>query len=157
MMTTKMRNFLLLLCICAVPVQSKTKRHLRADTVDRERLESEQEFGRTTKRAAKEKPSASSSADGEDEEFWGRVLQLVSSLPTQASQFTGEPRLLDCGVPETCTPSVLDTDAKGFSCGDRMNFLITADGLSEMVACMLVAEVEFPIQCGACNPSIPTI
>ena len=59
---------------------------------------------------------------------------------------------LDCNRPDTCTQDVLDTDAGGATCEDRMNFLINTQGLSEVDACHQIASVEFPAECGACNP-----
>ena len=57
---------------------------------------------------------------------------------------------LDCGVPETCTRAVLDADADGFSCKDRIEFLIGSMGFSVQDACNQIGTVEFPTQCGPC-------
>lgn len=60
---------------------------------------------------------------------------------------------VNCGRPSTCTISVLEKDAAGFSCGDRILFLIKSNGKSETEACTQVAVTEFPQQCGACAPA----
>ena len=61
--------------------------------------------------------------------------------------------LSDCGVPVTCTAAVLDTDAGGFTCRERISWLIETMGKSESVACTTVGRIEFPGECGGCNPS----
>jgi len=58
----------------------------------------------------------------------------------------------DCNRPDTCTDEVLDTDAGGFSCRDRMTFLINNESRTEVQACNQVASIEFPKECGPCNP-----
>lgn len=57
---------------------------------------------------------------------------------------------LDCGLPDTCTDSILDTDAGGFTCRERIEFLIST-GLVQDLACRRISRDEFPMQCGACN------
>ena len=57
----------------------------------------------------------------------------------------------DCGVPETCTDEVLESDAKGSTCRTRITWLMTAMGYTEARACNKVSN-EFPSTCGACNP-----
>ena len=59
----------------------------------------------------------------------------------------------DCGLPETCTKEVLDTDADGYSCGARIDFLVGSMGFSEADACAQVGSVEFPSQCAGCGPT----
>ncbi|KAL3893369.1 MAG: hypothetical protein SGPRY_014280, partial [Prymnesium sp.] len=58
-------------------------------------------------------------------------------------------------APITCETS-LDNDAGGVSCGARINFLISTQGLSEVVARQTVAD-EYPEECGACSqpPMLP--
>jgi hypothetical protein len=60
--------------------------------------------------------------------------------------------LTDCLVPETCTDDVLDSDADGYSCRQRMLYLITQAGFTERDACSLVARDEHPDPCGPCDP-----
>ena len=62
---------------------------------------------------------------------------------------------LDCGLPDTCTDEVLDMDADGFTCRERIVFLI-GTGLDEADACRQIAGDEFPEACGACNPPTDT-
>jgi len=59
---------------------------------------------------------------------------------------------LDCNRPDTCSSEVLNTDAGGATCRDRMSFLINDQGLSEVEACNQIASIEFPAECGQCNP-----
>eukprot|EP00934_Nitzschia_sp_Nitz4_P003868 Nitzschia sp. Nitz4//scaffold135_size62275//59//478//NITZ4_006342-RA/size62275-processed-gene-0.13-mRNA-1//-1//CDS//3329535539//3858//frame0 len=54
---------------------------------------------------------------------------------------------------ESCTTSVLEQMADGHTCGNRMAWLQEAMGLSEVDACQVVAGVEFPDECGACDPT----
>jgi hypothetical protein len=59
-----------------------------------------------------------------------------------------------CGC-DACDQAVWDTLAGEYDCGARINYLF--DQLSdfyptEQDACRRVASVEFPSQCGACNP-----
>lgn len=60
--------------------------------------------------------------------------------------------LKDCEVPDTCTDEVLDTDAGGHTCRARINYLIHDQAKSQQQACARVAGLEFPDQCGGCNP-----
>jgi hypothetical protein len=57
-----------------------------------------------------------------------------------------------CGC-DTCTPDVLATDAGGFTCGERIDFLqsVAGGGLSEGDACDTTATA-FVAECGACHP-----
>ena len=38
-------------------------------------------------------------------------------------------------------------------CGDRMEYLIDTQNNTELEACKQVGQVEFPTECGGCNPS----
>jgi len=64
-----------------------------------------------------------------------------------------EYELKDCYQPDTCTEEVLDRYAGAFTCGDRMSWMIDFQGLPQWQACRRVAGLEFPNQCGGCNPS----
>jgi len=57
-----------------------------------------------------------------------------------------------CGCPE-CDGSAFDVYAGAYTCGERINYLQNA-GYSEQLACQTVAGVEFPIECGVCDPFI---
>jgi len=57
---------------------------------------------------------------------------------------------LDCGIPQTCTTDVLSTFAAGYTCRERITWLMDVEGLNEVGACDQVARLEFPEQCGAC-------
>jgi hypothetical protein len=60
-----------------------------------------------------------------------------------------------CGC-SGCTDAVWERDAKGFTCGARIEFLQVAFADSyptEEDACRRVAGIEFPDICGPCNPA----
>lgn len=57
---------------------------------------------------------------------------------------------LFCGC-ESCTMEALEVDACGDSCGNRIDYLVTVEGLSELDACTVIAEV-FVDFCAPCNP-----
>lgn len=61
-------------------------------------------------------------------------------------------QLKDCHVPKTCTDDILDRMIGGFSCRDRIKWLIDAQGKSQWEACATVAGLEFPNICGPCDP-----
>lgn len=61
-----------------------------------------------------------------------------------------------CPFCDACTSDVLNQLAGAFSCGGRINYLLTPEGgsLSNEEACQFVAE-EFPDVCGpACHPNL---
>ena len=60
--------------------------------------------------------------------------------------------ILDCECPGTCTDSVLNSQAVGYTCGVRIQWLIENDGKSQREACIKVARTEFADQCGECDP-----
>lgn len=57
---------------------------------------------------------------------------------------------IDCGVPQTCTSEVLSTNAAGYTCQERILWLIDVNGMDETVACQQVGRSEFPTECGLC-------
>ena len=59
---------------------------------------------------------------------------------------------LDCLRPDKCTDKVLDMMANGSSCRDRILWLVDKQGFSVKRACTAVAVVDFPKECGACDP-----
>jgi hypothetical protein len=61
---------------------------------------------------------------------------------------------LTCFQPTTCTDQVKTTMAEGFSCRDRILWLMQNRGLSERGACTEVAVSEYPQECGGCNPNV---
>jgi len=78
----------------------------------------------------------------------------VSEFPVQCGACAPAPLTVDCGVPETCTRAVLGADAGGFSCNERIDFIMTTSGETETDACNQIAVVEFPLECGGCNPNL---
>jgi len=64
--------------------------------------------------------------------------------------------LVNCGTPDTCTDAVLDTDAGGNSCRDRIVWLISVMSQSEEEACSQVGD-EYPQECGECKAEVYVI
>ena len=60
-------------------------------------------------------------------------------------------KLVDCGLPDTCTDKELDADAGGFTCRERINWLMDSIGDSQSRACSTIG-LQFPDSCDACNP-----
>jgi len=60
--------------------------------------------------------------------------------------------MLDCGCPDNCTATVLNSPAVGYTCGVRIQWLINNDGKSQREACYKVAVAEFADDCSGCDP-----
>jgi hypothetical protein len=57
---------------------------------------------------------------------------------------------------QSCDDVAWSTIASGYTCGERISFLQLVDPKlypNERAACVRVAEIEYPSQCGACDPS----
>jgi hypothetical protein len=61
--------------------------------------------------------------------------------------------LTDCHTPETCTDQVLDSKVGKFTCRERIDWLMTTNKQSQWEACERVGSVEFPHECGRCDPN----
>ncbi|KAL3792976.1 hypothetical protein HJC23_010989 [Cyclotella cryptica] len=61
---------------------------------------------------------------------------------------------VDCGCPDTCTNEALETNADGFTCKERIQWLMINKGLNELGACEQVAGNEYISLCSACNPKV---
>ena len=61
--------------------------------------------------------------------------------------------LYHCLRPQVCTDYVLDTIADEYTCRQRMTDLMWKEGKTQEEACFTVAKIQFPKQCGACNPN----
>jgi len=59
---------------------------------------------------------------------------------------------IDCGCPATCSSQVLRSNSDGFTCKERIQWLITNRGFNELGACGQVAGNEYKSECGACDP-----
>ena len=68
-------------------------------------------------------------------------------LPTNASMVN---TFCNCN---TCTEDVWNSDADGFTCGNRIAWLRDTMGRTEEQACSSVAGEEFPIKCRGCDPN----
>jgi beta-glucanase (GH16 family) len=78
----------------------------------------------------------------------------ASCMPN-LSDFDRNDYSFDCGVPDTCTNSVLNTDASGYTCGSRIQWVMENQGKSEADACSLVANEQS--NCKPCGPSVTVI
>ncbi len=56
----------------------------------------------------------------------------------------------DCGSPQTCTPDILATMAAGYTCEERISWLMNWQGMDMAGACDRVGRAEFPTECGGC-------
>ncbi|KAL7552098.1 hypothetical protein ACHAWF_015310 [Thalassiosira exigua] len=61
---------------------------------------------------------------------------------------------IDCGCPDICTIGVLSSNADGFTCKQRIQWLVVNKGLNELGACKQVALDDYPAECGACQPEL---
>lgn len=95
--------------------------------------------------------------DGQTMEVdWVRVY-ANSNEPPQTSQTPSKrptsppipPDQMMCGC-ASCTEAVLNLFAGQHTCGDRIKWVVDNNGLSEVDACILVAE-EYPSICGSCH------
>jgi hypothetical protein len=75
---------------------------------------------------------------------------MVMSKPSKAV-VSQEPTHCCCS---TCTDAVWNTLANGYSCGSRITYLQSTAGGSnpEFNSCFTVAGVEYPTECGQCDP-----
>eukprot|EP00804_Cyclotella_cryptica_P003669 CCRYP_016563-RG/>CCRYP_016563-RG protein AED:0.28 eAED:0.31 QI:778/0.66/0.57/1/0.5/0.28/7/0/604 len=73
-----------------------------------------------------------------------------SPLPTPKP--SGEYNGSKCGC-SSCTTSVLERNANGYSVRNRIDWLVANTGQSEQDACSTVCAEEFPDVCGECDPS----
>ncbi len=78
-----------------------------------------------------------------------------TTIDTEPTPDTAPP--VHCGCPSSCTEAVLNLDADGSSCKNRIQWLMTNRGFTELQACKQVGGSEFPIICGGCNPSNPCL
>ena len=78
----------------------------------------------------------------------------TSSIHSKSVPIVEQEKKIDCGCPDTCTSEVLSSKADGFTCKERIQWLITNKGFSELGACNVVAFEEYESSCGACNPEL---
>jgi len=57
-----------------------------------------------------------------------------------------------CECKDTCTQEQLSMDASGYTCRQRIEWLMVSFGLTESKACRKVGGDEFPSECGSCDP-----
>lgn len=57
-----------------------------------------------------------------------------------------------CECEETCTVNQLNADAGGYTCLERIGWLMSAFGKSEVAACRQVGGSEWTNECASCDP-----
>ena len=62
------------------------------------------------------------------------------------------PAEFTCECKHTCKSEALDRDAGGYSCRERIKWLMSAFGKSEVASCRQVGGNEYMEECGACDP-----
>lgn len=86
-----------------------------------------------------------------------------TSINSKAVTKSDEEKMIDCGCPDTCTGKVLSTradgfaltsDSNGFTCKERIQWLIKNKGINELGACREVAGNEYKSECGGCDPAL---
>lgn len=85
-------------------------------------------------------------------------VPLSSSSPSTSVPYdhpSSSPTAPICGC-ATCDEAALNTLAGAYSCGARIQWLQSAAGgsLSEDGACFVIGNIEFPQECGKCNPTV---
>jgi len=78
---------------------------------------------------------------------------IDSKAAPEPKKEEGHTTALDCGCPDTCNSQALDSYAGHFTCGDRIQWLMSNRGMDELGACRQVASFEFAQQCGDCDPA----
>ena len=99
--------------------------------------------------------------------IWNVILQILTLfgwwLPSATNNESNSPSMAPSWAPSipypctcpSCTDTVWNQLAAGFSCGDRIEYLQSNEANlypSERDACIRVADMEFPDLCGDCNP-----
>lgn len=82
-------------------------------------------------------------------------MPLVPPTPSPKSGGVPLPEeeAIDCGCPDTCTPSrTLPNMAGDYSCHDRIKWLIDTENEDTRSACRQIGQTEYPDQCGGCDP-----
>ena len=62
------------------------------------------------------------------------------------------PSKIRCECKHTCKDDALERDAGGYTCRDRITWLINAFGKSEVAACRQIGGKEYTKECGSCDP-----
>lgn len=82
------------------------------------------------------------------------LVDPSTSIHSKSVPMPVKETLVNCGCPNTCAKEALEQDADGFSCKDRIQWLMTNKGLNELGACKQVAGNEYQSICGECNPEV---
>ena len=59
---------------------------------------------------------------------------------------------ISCECKDTCTDEMQGRDAGGYTCRERIKWLMSAFGKSEVAACRQVGGKEYIKECGSCDP-----
>jgi hypothetical protein len=81
------------------------------------------------------------------------LVNPSTSIHSETVPMSEQEEIIDCGCPDTCIIQVLSTNADGFTCKERIQWLMTNRGLNDLGACRQVSG-EFQSECGPCNPEL---
>jgi len=62
------------------------------------------------------------------------------------------PSKISCECKHTCKDEMLERDAGGYTCRERITWLMNAFGKSEVAACRQIGGKEYIKECGSCDP-----
>lgn len=81
-------------------------------------------------------------------------LEHIKPVSTDKVEVPQEhiPSKISCECKYTCTDDMQERDAGGYSCRERITWLMTAFGKSEIAACRQVGGKEYIKECGSCDP-----
>ena len=82
-------------------------------------------------------------------------LRLPDKTPpssTTSNSPGDDHELTDCHCPTTCTDTALDAKANLYSCRERIQWVMDSFDKTQMDACVQVAALDFPDECGPCDP-----
>lgn len=77
-----------------------------------------------------------------------------ASIHSKSVPMAEKEKMVTCGCPEVCNAEVLMTDADGFTCKERIQWLVTNKGLNELGACGQVSRNDYVAQCSSCDPEL---
>ena len=81
------------------------------------------------------------------------LVNPSTSIHSETVPMSEQEKIIDCGCTDTCVSRVLSTNVDGFTCKERIQWLMTNRGLNDLGACRQVSG-EYPSECGPCNPEL---
>jgi endoglucanase Acf2 len=80
------------------------------------------------------------------------IEKKIATPASTGSSPVNDSELTDCHCPGTCTDEALNTMANSHSCRERIQWVMDSFHKTQKDACVQVASLEFPNECGSCNP-----